>query len=693
MSIARCDSNASYGAFSSMGSRGRASIQGDDEWEIQTPVYSGSRNRKTVQPSSTRNIDLLNQDEVVAEKLAALQSKKLARSESRLYIPEGAARRKRVRRVVESQPYRLLLATATVTGIAFVAIETDVQARGDTREPWLMICNLALLGLYIVDVALRLFTLSWHFFRSIHNMSDFLLVILDIVLELWTGIPSLFAALKAVRFLRLVRFCQTCSDLRELYLMMMGILSSVRALLFASILMFFLLTLFSILAVYFVRPHMAELMDSGAFGDSCLQCESAFDTVMNSNLTLMSILVANDGWERLATPLIHRSPAAAIILLASFLVVNLGFLNTIAAVIVDRQAQARLDDMDYTLAQQSKELLRSFDSLRDMFLSVDVDGNGDLTLSEVIKCYESSDDFRRLLNRIDVHKADLPVVFDMIDADGSGCLEFTEFVTGLHSLSGENPQTMLAFTKHFSQSVYERFAEVFEIRGMLDSQADSIEALLRGMVELQQQRPVSGSAGAELTVADGNESESSKDAPTPSSCQTARAADGRIQPLLLCEPKKEALPITAMMNPLKVEVQLDWIELAVEPEPDSKLANLADLRKPVRENGEAQDCEETILEQLKRKGHERCDGQAAIPGRLGQTGHERLDGQLSQRTSKKRVSFGIDQVEVQNGHSGKPPRRHDGAVGNAEAAPEQNDGRGRKGPNRTNSSGGLYCAI
>merc|ERR1712232_1542180 len=144
--------------------------------------------------------------------------------------------------------------------------------------------------------------------------------------------------------------------------MLMGMLSALRAVLFGTLLLFMTLTVFSTLAVNTVRPVAHRLDELGALGD-CDHCGSAFDDVMTANLTFFSTILAGDSWGRLALPLCKADLSCCIILIAAVLTINLGLLNTIAAVIVDRQVQAREQDVDFLAALQAEDLTQSVDNL------------------------------------------------------------------------------------------------------------------------------------------------------------------------------------------------------------------------------------------------------------------------------------------------------------------------------------------
>merc|ERR1712232_957301 len=143
-------------------------------------------------------------------------------------------------------------------------------------------------------------------------------------------------------------------------------------------------------------------------------------------------------------------------------------LNTIAAVIVDRQAQARQNDADFMRLVQVEEVKESYNFLERLFEKLNSKEKGVMELEELMDFYDAEESFREIMNRMDIHKQELPVVFNIIDRDDSGEINFTEFVSGLHAMKHDDPHTLMVFAKHFSERMYERWTDIDYIKTMLE---------------------------------------------------------------------------------------------------------------------------------------------------------------------------------------------------------------------------------
>ena len=79
------------------------------------------------------------------------------------------------------------------------------------------------------------------------------------------------------------------------------------------------------------------------------------ESVGEAMLTLMQSIIAGDSWGLIAIPLLEETTVALFVLIPAFLSLNLGLMYVVAGVIVDRQAQARVDDEGLQCQIRSEE--------------------------------------------------------------------------------------------------------------------------------------------------------------------------------------------------------------------------------------------------------------------------------------------------------------------------------------------------
>eukprot|EP00927_Polykrikos_kofoidii_P032535 TRINITY_DN2768_c0_g1_i6.p1 TRINITY_DN2768_c0_g1~~TRINITY_DN2768_c0_g1_i6.p1 ORF type:complete len:639 (+),score=70.43 TRINITY_DN2768_c0_g1_i6:112-2028(+) len=352
--------------------------------------------------------------------------------------------------IVSSVYFNLFIGLATFFNMMVLIVEVDTLATSQPVPNWINTSTAVLMWTYAADVIMKIYAHRWRCLTDVSNLVDAIVVLLDLVFALLaaiadTSVPSV-VFLRAFRLLRLYRLVKSVMIFRELVLMMQGLVSALRAIFFGAFLIGLALTAWSILAVQFLHPLVRTLVDNGHF-EGCADCEDAFASVMKSNLTLWKTIVAGDGWGILGVPLLLHFPLSGLILLPAFVSISLGLVNVVAAVIVDRQTQARVNDDQLLHMMHQEDLLQSYGKLRSLFESLDADQGGSLTLAELEDNYETNDEFRFMLDVLDIQRSDIPTVCEIMDSDQSGDVTFAEFVEKLHQIKFLNDHTLLVFIK------------------------------------------------------------------------------------------------------------------------------------------------------------------------------------------------------------------------------------------------------
>lgn len=294
--------------------------------------------------------------------------------------PKMNAYQQAAAKVVESNWYSAGMGGVIMLNLMHSVSETDLRAAGHVPS-FMKGFGMCFVFTYATDLCTRLYIYRAHFWFNQMNCFDGSLVAADGIMLILEGIlgdvPSL-SVLRGIRMLRIIRVIRNAVAFRELYLMLMGILSALRAIAFGTLLILITLVLWSMLAVELLQEDNLRLNEEGAHGD-CIRCHKAFATVGDAMLTLTQSIIAGDSWGLIAIPLMETYPAAYCILIPAFISLQLGLMNVVAAVIVDRQAQARLEDDKLQYQIRTEELTHSYSKLKDLFATMDEDDSGCLT--------------------------------------------------------------------------------------------------------------------------------------------------------------------------------------------------------------------------------------------------------------------------------------------------------------------------
>lgn len=368
---------------------------------------------------------------------------------------EWSLLRIRCAHVLNSEAYKIFMAAAIFLNSTVVIFETDVRARKEAIPPWLLATNFLMMVAYTAELAVRLYVLRFDFFRVSLNIFEAAMISLDILSEILLlfvdKLPSI-SVLRVLRILRVVRVLRQFLVFRELYLMLAGLVSALRAIFYATLIIVVVLIMWSVVVVELMNDLNVGLADAGEYGD-CQRCRDAFSSVRQAFLTFLQTVIAGDSWGLLALPLMDKEPWTGFIIISVLLSMQLGLMNLIVAIIVDRAAEVREQDSDLMHIIKQEELHQSFLRLVQIFDSIDVDGSGTLTLQECQEAYATHPEFAQMFQVMDISAEDMIHAFEIMDRDANGEVDYKEFVEQLHRMQTCDTHTLLVFVKHHVDAI------------------------------------------------------------------------------------------------------------------------------------------------------------------------------------------------------------------------------------------------
>lgn len=348
-----------------------------------------------------------------------------------------------------------------------VIVETDhvAEDEGNTAPAWIEVSSWFVLGIFLVELILRLYVHQRDFWYDAWNTFDFVVVSVDTFFSIFYVFFGTLVPVSALRVLRLGKLARVSKAFRmfpELRLLMAGLIGSLRAIFWGTVLLAFALLIWSVIAVQFIHPLNKKLHETGAYPD-CERCHRAYSSVLESCLTFFAQIVAGDSWGRETVPVIEAHPVTAVYFVMVFLSVGLAVLNLILGVVVNVAEQARENMRSEMDTEKLLTKMEEHSHLRQMCHDMDVDGSGELTKAELLQGYESQEEFRRVLNEMDIHEEDLEIVWTIMDTDKSGKISHDEFVTQVYRMKSSDQQFMLAYIKYYITIVKDKICERMDL--------------------------------------------------------------------------------------------------------------------------------------------------------------------------------------------------------------------------------------
>jgi len=359
----------------------------------------------------------------------------------------GWLRQKGARLLTESFRGNDLVKFDTIMGLVIImnavtlVLETDLRAGctktdvSDCVGPVFPVLNISFLLIYTLESSLRLFVQRTAFWFNGWNLLDVGIIVagwLDWVApaaDLPTEKLSMFRLCRLARVIRIVKVVHRWQMLTN---MIRGFTGAMRAMLCGISLILILLVMWSILAVEVINPISQRIPRQDEY------CYRAFTSVLRTTLYFFQTLVAGDSWGLCTIPIINAEPYTYALFALALVSVQLGFMNLVLAVIVDKAAEAREGDKAEQLLKKQKEEIDSLAKWKFTMESLDTDGSGTITEKELLEGY-SIPTVKQTLGHLHICEEDLSKLFRVMDCDDSGQLGYGEFVNAFHQAQIQSP--------------------------------------------------------------------------------------------------------------------------------------------------------------------------------------------------------------------------------------------------------------
>jgi len=354
--------------------------------------------------------------------------------------------------ILSSAAFETTLCLVLLTNLVIAILETNATAEEDEEVPqWILSANIVLLVVYCCEILMRVYVYHSYYFKSSWNWLDIVVVGLDLVLQILGGVignlPNL-SVLRTVRLLRLARAMRVLILFPELHTMIRGLAGTIKTVFWGILLLTGFMLFFSLIAVQIIHPINKTIEYEG-----CWRCPHAFESVWEANLTFLQQIVAGDSWGQVTVPIIEEAPWTMVFFLLVLVTIDLLVINLILAVVVEKAQQAHADETQEVVRQQVLEkeaqTKQAQRELVKICYSMDEDKSGNLTLDELLMGFDRDEYFQNMLKSMDISRDDIRMVFNILDQDSSGDIDYVEFVDQLHRLKSQDTHTLLIFILHY----------------------------------------------------------------------------------------------------------------------------------------------------------------------------------------------------------------------------------------------------
>jgi len=227
--------------------------------------------------------------------------------------------RERVRALVEHKRFQQVIIWVIVLNAVTLGLETSqsvMRGFGDL----LHVADHVMLGVFVVELLLRLYAHGWRFFRDSWSVFDFLIVGISLV-----PAAGPFSVLRALRVLRVLRLISAVPAMRRV---VNGLLAAVPG-------------MASIGALLALVIYVAGVMATKLFGPIAPEHFGELDTTL---FTLFQTMTG-EGWPDIAREVMAAAPLAWIFFVIYILISSFAVLNLFIAVIVNGMEKTVTSDL------------------------------------------------------------------------------------------------------------------------------------------------------------------------------------------------------------------------------------------------------------------------------------------------------------------------------------------------------------
>jgi voltage-gated sodium channel len=227
--------------------------------------------------------------------------------------------RDRVRALVEHKRFQQFIIWVIVANAVTLGLETSDRMMA-SYGGLLHAADHVMLGIFTVELTLRLFAFRWRFFRESWNVFDFVIVAISLIPA--TG-P--FSVLRALRILRVLRLISAVPAMRRV---VSGLLAAVPG-------------MASIGALLGLIIYVAAVMATKLFGD----ISPAYFGNLGTTLFTLFQTMTGEAWPDIAREVMAAAPLAWIFFVIYILISSFAVLNLFIAVIVNGMEKTVANDL------------------------------------------------------------------------------------------------------------------------------------------------------------------------------------------------------------------------------------------------------------------------------------------------------------------------------------------------------------
>jgi len=365
-----------------------------------------------------------------------------------------------LQRQVQDTRFESFFGIAIVTNAIFIGIQTNYVAVNltETPPPEFKVVNIVYTCLFSVELLIKLIIEGKRFFcdpeHYLWNLLDIFIVATSVVEVVTASILSasendasstsqfrILRIMRITRLIRVLRATRVIRVIRALRTLVHQIMSTLKSLVWAVILLVLVMFLFAIIFTNGVTGHRMQAEETQSVDVLDFENELLdplyryWATVPRSMFTLLKAICGGISWEEVVHPLSDVDPTTVGLFIIYILFAELAVLNVITGVFCQNAIDSAQHDKDLVTQSILANKKKYIQQIHKIFNDIDVDNSGTITIQE-FKKHLNNVNVKAYFESLELDTSDVWSLFRMMDTDAGNAIDLDEFVAGCFRLKG-----------------------------------------------------------------------------------------------------------------------------------------------------------------------------------------------------------------------------------------------------------------
>eukprot|EP00931_Biecheleriopsis_adriatica_P080992 TRINITY_DN5433_c0_g1_i2.p1 TRINITY_DN5433_c0_g1~~TRINITY_DN5433_c0_g1_i2.p1 ORF type:complete len:668 (+),score=120.02 TRINITY_DN5433_c0_g1_i2:58-2004(+) len=309
-----------------------------------------------------------------------------------------------VARVVTSTYFQIASTVVIVLNAFTTMLQADIDMRslGKEKSSVLEVLELVFLGWYTLELGLKLYVHRLYFFwneDTAWGVFDLCLVVQGLVevimARVFDNAGANLAFARMIRLLKLskiFRIFRMVKFLKDLRTMLMSVVSSFIAMLWAFLLLIIVVFMAALVFVQLQSGFLIAADADGILDQIPVEAiRKEYGSVTTAMLSLFMATTGGNDWITYYEPLEAEEGGVSRFLFVGFIFFwQFSMVNVVTGIVMEKAVRNAQPDRDELMAEQRRDQERSVRELQLLFKEMDTDNSDEITMIEFVECLKDT---------------------------------------------------------------------------------------------------------------------------------------------------------------------------------------------------------------------------------------------------------------------------------------------------------------